>query len=127
MVIFGMKGHLGNDKKCVIQDLGVDFDLRYPMGDTVGVGVNYVTGEIFSTKNQKFVHSVACNLKTTFYPTIGFSCGSQCLGIESKSTMQVNFKELYVFYVSHRMQHSNLKTSKKWPLQTKLPFQPLFQ
>jgi hypothetical protein len=58
MVIFGMKGHLGNYKKGLIQDLGVDFDLRYTMGDTVGPGVNYVTGEIFFSKNQKFVHSV---------------------------------------------------------------------
>ncbi len=110
MVIFGMTSHLGNDKKGMIEELGVDFNLRYTMGDTVGAGVNYVTWEIFFSKNQKFVHSVPCNLKTSLYPTIGFSYGSQSLGIESKSTMQVNFLEPHVFNVIHRMQHSNLKT-----------------
>jgi hypothetical protein len=43
MVIFGMTSHLGNDKKGMIEELGVDFNLRYTMGDTVGAGVNYVT------------------------------------------------------------------------------------
>jgi len=102
-------------------------DLTYTMGDTVGAGVNYVTGEIFSNKNQKLICLRSCNLKTTLYPTFRFNYRSQSLRIESKSTVQVNFKESYVFDVSHHMQHSNLKTSKKWPLQTKLPFQPFFQ
>jgi len=123
-------GHFQYDKKGVIQDLGLGFDLSYTMGDTVGAGVNYVTGEIFFTKNQKLVSLMPCNLRTTLYPTIGFYTWFegkfQPSRYESKSTVQVNFKEPYVFDVSHHMQHSNLKTSKKWPLQTKLSFPPFF-
>jgi hypothetical protein len=97
-------------------------DFEFTVGDTVGAGVNYVTGEIFFTKNGKLVRLKPCNLKTTLYPSIGF--GGTCVDLttESKSTVQVNFKEPYVFDVSHHMQHSNLNTSKKWPLQTKLSF-----
>jgi hypothetical protein len=125
-------GHSQNDKKGVIEGLGVDFDFKYTKGDTVGAGVNYVTGEIFFTKNQKLVCSMPCNLKTTLYPAIGFLRWDKghfpgFRNFQSKSTVQVNFKEPYVFDVSHYMQHSNLKTSKKWPLQTKLSFPPLFR
>jgi hypothetical protein len=111
--------------KAVIRELGLDFDVSYTMGDTVGAGVNYVTGQIFFTKNEKLVCFRPFNLKTTLYPTIGFE--GMFPGSERKSTVQVNFKEPYVFDVSRHMQHSNLKTSKKWPLQTKLPFQSFFQ
>jgi ankyrin repeat protein len=122
---FWYDSHCVNKEKGVIQDLGVDFDFRYTGGDTVGAGANYVTGEIFFSKNQKLVCLKPFNLKTTLYPTIGFF--EMFPGNESKSTVQVNFKEPYVFDVSYHMQHSNLKTSKKWPLQTKLPFQSFFQ
>jgi hypothetical protein len=116
-----------NDYEGVIQGLGLDFDSSYTKGDIVGAGVNYVTGEIFFTKNQKLVSLMPCKLKTTLYPTIRFYREFIELRNESKSTVQVNFKEPYVFDVSHYMQHSNLKTSKKWPLQTKLSFPPLFR
>jgi len=106
------------DYKGVIQDLGVDFDLRYTMGDTVGAGVNYVTGEIFFTKNEKLASLMPYNLKTTLYPTIGFDCGFQGLKNESKSIVQVNFKEPYAFAISHYMQHSNPKTPRKWYIAT---------
>jgi hypothetical protein len=66
------------------------------------------------------------NLKTPLYPTIGFDCEYVSLRDESKSTVQVNFKEPYDFAVSDHMQRSNLKTSKKWPLQTNLSFLPFF-
>jgi hypothetical protein len=52
---FFYDGHEVKDKEGVIQDLGVDFDLSYNRGDTVGAGVNYVTGEIFFTKNENFL------------------------------------------------------------------------
>ncbi len=107
-----------------IQDLGVDFDFRYTVGDTVGAGVNYVTGEIFFTKNQKLVRLMPCNLKTALYPTVGI-----CFATSRKRTLnvEVNFKGPYVFNVSHYMRHSNLKTLKKWSLQPKLAFPPFFQ
>jgi len=109
----------------VIQDLGVDFDLRYTRGDTVGAGVNYVTGEMFFTKNQKLVGLVPCNLKTTLYPTVGF-CPT-VWGLTPITNVEVNFKGPYNFEVSHYMLHSNLKTPKKWSLQPKLAFPPFFQ
>jgi len=52
---FFYDGHEVKDKEGVIQDLGVDFDLSYNRGDTVGASVNYVTGEIFFTKNENFL------------------------------------------------------------------------
>jgi ankyrin repeat protein len=99
-------------KEGVIEDLGVDFDLTYTKGDTVGAGVNYVTGEIFFTKNEKLVRFMPCNLKIALYPTLGFS--RQWRG---KPTMnvEVNFKGPYIFDVSHYMEHS--KTPQKWSLQ----------
>jgi hypothetical protein len=81
-------------------------DLCYTTGDTVGAGVNYVTGEIFFTKNEKLVCWMHGNLKTTLYPTIGFSDLSESLRIKSKPTVQVNFKKPYVFYVSQYIQDS---------------------
>jgi ankyrin repeat protein len=117
-------GHLVKDKGGVIQDLGVDFDLSYTVGDTVGAGVNYVTGEIFFTKNQKLVRVMPCNLKTTWYPTIGVD------GLPRRKltiNVEVNWKEPYIFDLSHYMRHSNLKTPKKWSLQPKLAFPPFFQ
>jgi hypothetical protein len=100
-----------------------DFDLRYTEEETVGAGVNYVTGEFFFTKNQKLVHSTPCNLITTLYPTVGICAWS------SKATInvEVNFKGPYVFNVSHYMRQCNLKTPKKWSLQPKLAFPPFFQ
>ncbi|CAK9860712.1 unnamed protein product [Sphagnum jensenii] len=84
-----------NDKEGVIQDLGVDFDLSYTRGDTVGAGVNYVTGKAFFTKNQKLVGLMPCNLKTTLYPTVGFgSWGSKPI-----TNVEVNFKGPYKFDV----------------------------
>jgi hypothetical protein len=117
-------GHFVNDKEGVIQDLGVDFDLSYTKGDTAGAGVNYVTGEIFFTKNEKLVGLMPCNLKTTLYPSIGFG-GWQ--DRKPTTNVQVNFKGPYIFDVSHYMQHSNLKTPKKWSWQPKLAFLPFFQ
>jgi hypothetical protein len=110
------------NKAGVVQDLGVDFDFRYTVGDTVGAGVNYVTGEIFFTKNQQLVSLRPCNLKTTLYPTVWFFAES-----ESTMNVEVNFKGPYIFDVSHYMRHSNLKTPKKWSLQPKLALQPFFQ
>jgi hypothetical protein len=114
----------GRDKEGVIQDLGVDFDLSYTVGDTVGAGVNYVTGEMFFTKNQKLVGLMPCNLKTTLYPSIGFGRWKH-----RKPTLnvEVNFKGPYIFDVSHYMRHSNLKTPRKWSLQPKLAFPPFLQ
>jgi hypothetical protein len=120
---FYYDNHCVNDKEGVIQDLGVDFDLRYTRGDSVGAGVNYVTGEMFFTKNQKFVGLMPCNLKTTWYPTVGF----RTLGSKPIVNVEVNFKGPYNFDVSHYMLHSNLKTPKKWSLQPKLAFPPFFQ
>jgi hypothetical protein len=98
----------------VIQDLGVDFDLRYTMGDTVGAGVNYVIGEIFFTKNEKLISLMPYNLKTTLYPTIGFDYGFQGLKNESKSIVQVNFKEPYAFAISHSLHpHLNFTPNRK--------------
>jgi hypothetical protein len=120
---FFYDGLYGNNKEGVIQDLGVDFDLRYTRGDTVGAGVNYITGEMFFTKNQKLVSLKPCNLKTTLYPTVGF----RTLGSKPIVNVEVNFKGPYNFDVSHYMLHSNLKTPKKWSLQPKLAFPPFFQ
>jgi ankyrin repeat protein len=110
--------------KVVVQDLGAGFNFSYTVGDTVGAGVNYVTGEIFFTKNQKLVRLMPCNLKTALYPTVGI-----CFATSRKRTLnvEVNFKGPYVFNVSHYMRHSNLKTLKKWSLQPKLAFPPFFQ
>jgi hypothetical protein len=58
-------GNIFRYEEGVIQDLGVDFDLTYTKGDTVGAGVNYVTGEIFFTKNEKLVCLMPCNFKIT--------------------------------------------------------------
>jgi ankyrin repeat protein len=111
-------------KKGGIQDLGVDFDFSYTKGDTVGSGVNYVTGEIFFTKNQKLVKLMPCNLKTTLYPTIGF----EGLGGRKRTiNVEVNFKGPYIFDVSRYIRHSNLKTPRKWSWQPKLAFLPFFQ
>jgi hypothetical protein len=107
--LFFYDGLYGNNKEGVIQDLGVDFDLRYTRGDTVGAGVNYVTGEMFFTKNQTLVRLMPCNLKTTWYPTVGFCT----LGLKPITNVEVNFKGPYNFDVSHYMLHSNLKTPKK--------------
>lgn len=85
----------------------------YTMGDTVGAGVNYVTGEIFFTKEEKFVCSRSCNLKTTLYPTIGFSDRSGSLRIQSKPTVQVNFKKPYVFDVTQYIQETKPSNIKK--------------
>jgi ankyrin repeat protein len=106
------------------EELEEGFNLSYTMGDTVGAGINYVTGKIFFTKNEKLVTSMPCNLKTTFYPSIGFA-GWQ----EDKPTInvEVNFKGPYIFNVSHYMRHSNLKTPRKWSLQPKLAFPSFFQ
>ncbi len=92
----------------------------------MGAGVNYVTGEMFFTKNQKLVSLMPCNLKTTLYPTLGFTVG---LSSRRKPiiNVEVNFKGPYNFDVSHYMLHSNLKTPKKWSLQPKLAFPPFFQ
>ncbi|CAK9258269.1 unnamed protein product [Sphagnum jensenii] len=120
---FWCDGHYVNRKEGVIQDLGVDFDLRYTKGDTVGAGVNYVTGEMFFTKKQKLVGLMRCNLKTTWYPTVGF----YTWGWSPITNVEVNFKGPYNFDVSHYMLHSNLKTPKKWSLQPKLAFPPFFQ
>jgi serine/threonine-protein phosphatase 6 regulatory ankyrin repeat subunit B len=120
---FFYDGLYGNNKEGVIQDLGVDFDLRYTRGDTVGAGVNYVTGEMFFTKNQTLVGLMRCNLKTTLYPTFGF----MTRGSKPITNVEVNFKGPYNFDVSHYMRHSNLKTPKKWSLQPKLAFPPFFQ
>jgi len=111
-------------EETVNQDLGVDFDFRYTTGDTVGAGVNYVTGKIFFTKNQKLVKLIPCNLKTTLYPTVGFE-GQE----HRKSTVnvEVNFKAPYIFDLSDYMRHSNLKTPRKWSLQPKLAFLAFFQ
>jgi len=109
-------------KKGGIQDLGVDFDFSYTKGDIVGAGVNYVTGEIFFTKNQKLVKLMPCNLKTTLYPTIGF-CGR----IKHTMNVEVNFRGPYIFDVSRYIRHSNLKTPRKWSWQPKLAFLPFFQ
>jgi len=123
------------DKEGVVQDWGVgvegviqdvDFDLIYTRGDTVGAGVNYVTGEIFFTKNQKLVGLMRCNLKSTLYPTVGFSCLPKPLRKPSVN-VEVNFKGPYNFDVSHYMRHSNLKTPRKWSWQPKLPFLLFFQ
>jgi hypothetical protein len=111
-------------KKGGIQDLGVDFNLSYTMGDIVGAGVNYVTGEIFFTKNQTLVKLMPCNLKTTLYPTIGF----QGFGGRKRTiNVEVNFKGPYIFDVSRYIRHSNLKTPRKWSWQPKLAFLPFFQ
>jgi hypothetical protein len=108
--------------KVVVQDLGVGFDFSYTMGDTVGAGINYVTGEIFFTKNGILVALMPCNLKITLYPSIGFKFWD-----DRKPTVEVNFKGPYIFNVSHYMQHSNLKTPRKWSLQPKLAFPPFLQ
>jgi hypothetical protein len=94
----------------VVQELKVGFNLSYTMGDTVGAGINYVTGEIFFTKNEKVVGLMPCNLKTNLYPSIGFSGWH-----DRKLTVnvEVNFKGPYIFDVSHYMRHSNLKTPRK--------------
>jgi len=111
-------------RKGGIQDLGVDFNLSYTMGDIVGAGVNYVTGEIFFTKNQTLVKLMPCNLKTTLYPTIGF----QGFGGRKRTiNVEVNFKGPYIFDVSRYIRHSNLKTPRKWSWQPKLAFLPFFQ
>ncbi len=108
----------------VIEDLGEDFDLSYTKGDTVGAGVNYVTGEIFFTKNQTLVGLMPCDLETTLYPTIDFNCWE-----DRKHTInvEVNFKGPYKFDVSLYMRHSNLKTPRKWSWQPKLAFLPFFR
>jgi len=108
---FGYDGHFKRKNKYgVIEDLGVDFDLSYTKGETVGAGVNYVTGEIFFTKNQTLVGLMPCNLKTTLYPTV------QIFGEHRKRNIdvEVNFKGPYIFDVSRYMRHSNLKTPRKW-------------
>jgi hypothetical protein len=117
-------GHSQNDKKGVIEGLGVDFDFKYTKGDTVGAGVNYVTGEIFFTKNQTLVGLMPCDLETTLYPTIDFNCWE-----DRKHTInvEVNFKGPYKFDVSLYMRHSNLKTPRKWSWQPKLAFLPFFR
>jgi hypothetical protein len=117
-------GNFVHPEEGVIQDLGVDFDLRYTKGDIVGAGVNYVTGEIFFTKNQKLVRLMPCNLKTTFYPTVGFHCRK---GRKRTINVEVNFKGPYIFDVSSYIRHSNLKTPRKWSWQPKLAFLPFLQ
>jgi hypothetical protein len=84
-------------------------DHGYTMGDTVGAGVNYVTGEIFFTKNEKLVYWTPCNLKTTFYPSLGVT---GWMPQKPSMNVEVNFNGPYIFYVSHYMQPSNLKTPK---------------
>jgi hypothetical protein len=109
-----------------VQELEAGFHGSYTMGDTVGAGVNYVTGKIFFTKNEKLVGLVPCNLKTTFYPSIAFY---GCSWPDTKLTgnVEVNFKGPYIFDVNHYIQHSNLKTPRKWSLQPKLAFPSFFQ
>jgi hypothetical protein len=47
---FWKNNDIHSDNEAVIQGLGVDFELRYIMGDIVGAGVNYITEEIFSPR-----------------------------------------------------------------------------
>jgi hypothetical protein len=63
------------------------------MGDIMGVEVNHVTRYISFTKNKELLDLTYRNSTTTLYPTIGFVRRRNT----SKSNVEVNFKQPYIF------------------------------
>jgi hypothetical protein len=71
---------------------GTNFAPKFTTGDTVGVGLNFVTGEVFFTHNGRFVGVPyhALNVDIPWYPTIGLQSPGE--------KVKVNFGESPFLY-----------------------------